>query len=832
MTETGENRGRSETLLMPALAVFLVSMAVIGLELVLMRCLSIASWHHFSYLVISTALLAFGASGTLLTLIGQRLEKHFALWTGAISFAFAFSVPIAFRLAQTLPLNFQYAFYSLHQAGLAMAYHLIIFIPFLLGALVIGAALMHFSSDVHLVYGANLGGSGAGGVCMIILMYLLPATHLLYAVSVMGLLSGLCWITWACRGTDCRLSAGRAAVILCLALLAAGIMGFFEGNNDLQLRIDEYKTLARLRRWADRGQATRRFSRHSPYGRIDVFDSPRFHDTLFAGFTAPSPPPAQSKLLLNGSSAGTIYRIDSAEEASILDHTPMSLPYRIMDRPRTLLLGETGGTNIWLARRWQASHITAVQANPQIVELMRGPLASISGNVFGLPGVEAVPEAPRLFLERTEDRYDVIQITGVQGMAAGTGGMQGMQENYLLTVEGFVLALRRLRSGGMLSITRSSQSPPRDNLKFLFTAVEALRQLGINDPARHVAIFHNYLSVTTLVSPTPFTPDRCNMLRKTCRNLRLDVDWSPGGTLAPSNKFAHIPGPQDGKLSWYHHAAIKIFSGKGDQFLRHWAYNVRPATDDSPYFYNFFRWESIPVLRRTYDQGWFRKAEMGYLIVLATLLEIVVMGAILILLPLLWLRSDNNQPAGPVRRRFPTAVYFLLLGITFMMVEMALIIRFTHFLGDPILSAGGVLSAFLVFSGLGSSLSRSLFRRPPRAISVAAFGIAIVGVSYEFVLPVLFATGASWPLWLRFAAAVLLASPLAFLMGWPFPNGLKRVQAGSPPLVPWAWSANGFASVAGTPIALLLAASYGFSMVMLIGIVLYGCAAVTSWKLP
>lgn len=819
-------------LALPAIAVFLVSMAVIGLELALMRCLAIASWHHFSYLVISTALLGFGASGTLLTLVGQRMERHFELWSAFIALAFAFSVPITFRIAQTLPLNIQYAFYSLPQAGLAILYHALIFIPFLLGALVIGFALMHFSEDIHLVYGSNLVGSGMGGVCMIIMMYLLPATHLLYVVAALGLLCSICWIIQAACLPSRLITPRHAFALSCVALLVSGILTGHEIHSELPLRVDEYKTLATMQRWEADGQAEHRLTRHGPHGQVDVYDSRRFHDTLFAGFTASGAPPDQSKLLINGSAMGTIYRINNSDDAPILDHTPMSLPYRLLDTPKTLLLGTTGGTNIWLARRWDARQIQAVQRNPQIVDLMRGPLAQISGDIYSLPEVDATTEDSRLFLERTDNDYDLIQIVRSQGMAAGAGGMQGMQEDYLLTIEGFALALRRLRPGGMLSITRSTQSPPRDNLKFLFTAVRALQQMGVDDASDHIAIFHNYLSVITLVSPEPFSPSQCEKLQTAREELRLDVDWGPCETLKPSNSIAEMSGPEDHHLSWYHHAASQLFEGNGQQLLDDWVYDIRPATDNSPYFYNFFRWKSVPVLREAFGTGWFRKAEMGYLIVLGTLGEVLVLGAILILLPLLWLRRNKQDSAGPIRGRLPTATYFLLLGVTFMMVEMALIIRFTHFLGDPILSAGGVLSIFLLFTGLGSSLSRKLVHPPARAIRVAVLGIALISLSYEFLLDPIFSAGASWPLWLRFITSLGLSAPLAFLMGWPFPNGLARVQEGSPPLVPWAWSANGFASVAGSPIAVLLAVSHGFSTVMLTGIILYGCAAVVAHWLP
>ena len=817
--------------LLPSLAVFLVSVAIIGLELALMRCLSVASWHHFSYLVISTALLGFGASGTLLSLVGDRLKKRFSCWIIVFALAFAVSVPLAFRAAQALPLNFQYAFYSIRQAGLALAYHLIILIPFLLGALVIGFALMQFPENVHTVYGANLLGSGAGGVWMIFMMYLLPETQLLYAVSVMGGLSAAFWLGHAVIAPNSPISTGRAVTVGASALLCGALLAILETGAPLELRIDEYKMLASLERQTARGNASRRLTRHGPRGRLDVYDSPLFHDALFAGLTTTNAAPRQSKILLNGQPTGTVYRISNPDEAPILDHTIMSLPYRLIDRADALLLGETGGTNVWLARRWDARRITAVQRNPQLVQLMKGPLSDISGQVFSQPGVTATAESPRLFLERTDQTYDIIQVIRTQGMAAGTSGMQAMQEDYLLTVEGFSLALERLKPNGLLCVTRSMQSPPRDNIKVFLTAVRALERLGVEEPSRHVVLLHNYLAATTVVASRPFGADRCDKLRRACESLRLDVDWSPCPHLEPSNTIARIPGPDDSDLSWYHHAASSVFSSNANQFLRRWVYDVRPATDDSPYFYNFFRWQSVPVLRRTFGRAWFRKAEVGFLMVLGTLAEVIVVGAVLILLPLFWLRRRESTTV-PVRGRLPTLTYFLLLGVTFMMVEMALIIRFAHFLGDPILSAGGMLSAFLVFSGLGSSCSNRIIRRPTYAIGTAVLGIAAIGVSYEFLLEPVFSAGASWPVAARFLTSVLLAAPLAFLMGWPFPNGLAKVQAGSPPLVPWAWSANGFASVAGTPIAVLLAVAHGFSTVMVLGVVLYGCDGLVAWKLP
>jgi len=477
-------------LALPAAAVFLVSAAILGLQLALMRCLAVAGWYHFSYLVISTALLGFGASGTLLTLVGHVLERRFVQWAAALTLAFGLSVTLSFRAAQALPLDPQYALYSARQAGLMLAYHILFLVPFFLGAAVIGLSLMHFRHGVHAVYGASMLGSGAGSLLMILLMYVLPEARLLYAVSALALAAAGIWTACIahsnsqgraapCRQSDAPPELRRIRTALVVAIAASAVLlAVGERVWPLQPRIDQYKMLSVVRRWEAEGGARHLLSRHSPRARLDVYESPRFHYTLFASLTTTLTPPSQLMILADGNPAGAVLRISGPEEAAILDHTPMSLPYRLRDRPRVLLLGETGGMNVWLAQRWDASGVTVVQRNPQVIELLGGPLASMGGRVLSLPGVVAAAADPRLFLETTRERYDIIQIVQAEEMPAGGAGMLSLHEDFLLTREGLALCLRRLRPNGLLAITRGIQWPPRDNVKILATVTEALESLG------------------------------------------------------------------------------------------------------------------------------------------------------------------------------------------------------------------------------------------------------------------------------------------------------------------------------------------------------------------
>jgi len=74
---------------MIAFSIFLISAATLGLELVLVRALSVGHWHHLSFMVISTALLGFGVGGTLVTIGSKFLTAGYkkSLWAFAMGLA-------------------------------------------------------------------------------------------------------------------------------------------------------------------------------------------------------------------------------------------------------------------------------------------------------------------------------------------------------------------------------------------------------------------------------------------------------------------------------------------------------------------------------------------------------------------------------------------------------------------------------------------------------------------------------------------------------------------------------------------------------------------------
>src|SRR5690349_17035984 len=162
------------------------------------------------------------------------------------------------------------------------------------------------------------------------------------------------------------------------------------------------------------------------------------------------------------------------------------------------------------------------------------------------------------------------------------------------------------------------------------------------------------------------------------------------------------------------------------------------------------------------------------------------------------------------------------------MVEIALLQRFTLFLGEPIYAFAVVLGSLLVFTGVGAYLGERLSRRPGRGISAAltaAIAVLLVtAVGMPHVFDVTLGLGLPW----RVIISAALVAPLGMALGMPFPLGLVAVGAGAPTLVPWAWGVNGFFTVIGSVVAMLLGMMFGFSVVLAVAGACYVLCFLTS----
>jgi len=272
--------------------------------------------------------------------------------------------------------------------------------------------------------------------------------------------------------------------------------------------------------------------------------------------------------------------------------------------------------------------------------------------------------------------------------------------------------------------------------------------------------------------------------------------------------------------------------GSSNDFINEYKYDIQVATDNRPYFNNYFKWSSLKEFLSLPGQAGISMIGVGYPTLLVTLAQASIAAFVLILLPLLFVPVDKKKAASG---RKNIIIYFLAIGLAFLFIEIAFIQKFTLILSQPLYAVAVTLCAFLIFSGLGSLYVQRCLKTASSSIiavllrrSVIMIGSIIV--IYIVLLPLIGNTIMALPETVRILSAFVLAAPLAFVMGMPFPLGMATLQQNSPDLIPWAWGINGCASVLSAILAVLLAIEIGFNGVMLCAVVLYFVAWLSQTK--
>lgn len=805
-----------------------------------MRIFSITQWHHFAYMIISIALLGFGASGTFISVFRTRLTKRFLFYYRLFSCLFPGSIILSYFLNQRNRFNPFEIVWNPSQYWHLLEYYLVLFVPFLLAAICIGLTFTCHTRQIGLLYGANLIGSGVGSFSVVLCFYLFHPVDVLYIIVGVALCGTVAAFSDFKRSANLSLPKRTAKLALprrstTLALILIAVFLFLSLKYDLfmlrqHLNISEYKGLSLAKNLAGAQVLSESVS---PLGVVHTVSSPMIRNAPGLSLNYTGDVPSQIALFIDSGNAGVIAGDENVE---YLDFLPSSLVYHVRPVSNVLILGVGGGVDVLNALSHRARSVDAVELNPDIIRLVRDPFRKLTSDLYSRPDVHVINQEARGFIESTHATYDAIQISLLDSFGASSAGVHALHENYLYTVEALTRYYSRLAPQGILAITRWVKFPPRDNIKLFATAVETLEELGVTDISHHLVSIRSWATSTLLLSRSPLTPTEIDRIRTFCRERSFDTNYFPGITTADANIHNQLPSAE------YYRAAQALLFGEKEAFYTSYPYYVRPARDNSPYFFHFFKWKSLQALLRTMGKEWIPFIEWGYLVLLATLLQAGLVSLILIVLPLFVL----PRRLTPIRYKIYTVIYFICLGLGYLFVEMVYIQKFTLFLANPVSAVSVVIASFLIFSGLGSlffefrvssSNALSATCHPERSrrarqqsklctpLLLAVGGIIGVSFGYMLFLSGIFSLCAGWNDSLKILLSVALIAPLGFCMGIPFPFGLKQLSYLADELVPWAYGINGYASVLSSLIATCVAISSGFQTVILLAGMLYALAA-------
>ncbi len=785
------------------LAVALVSFASLLLELALTRLFSVVLFYHFAFFAISVALLGLGSGGVFAHIKREWLERFEIRRLGArlclLNSVFILaSVEVVLHTPVSLEVTGR-------NFGKLTIIYLAAAVPFFLTGLLFSVLFARSTKSISQLYGADLGGGAAACLAVVPLLNLIGTPNaLLLASAAMASAAAL----WA---PNLKLRRAAYAVAAFFAvLIAANYSGKLV---DVVYAKGVYRDpkLIEYARW----NAISRIEVQNQIGRYVVIDADA---TTAIMNTDPahwdhegSPTPTHTGL---PSQPGFNCK------KSLMAAAP-SVVNVLRPHGDFAIIGPGGGVDVMRAVANGSPNVTGIEINPIIVNnVMRGRYADYSYHLYDLPQVHIHVQDGRSYIRSSSDKYDAVQMTLVDTWASTAAGAFALSENNLYTVEAFREYFDHLKPDGMIAITRWEFKQPREALRVVSQAIEALHQIGVADPREHFVIIadgglnEDGRPVLVLAKKSPFTPAEYTAVADHVRS-NANLFW-----LNPTAEFA---GRQ--MLPPAAQAFQKLIDSNDPRaFARDYQYNVAPVSDSAPFF--FFTLKTKYVLKNIlagtgHGMDW--RINLG-IVVLGMLLIISVLAVLAFLILPLALHGRNRgaeRQAGLV-----ALLYFIAVGFGYILVEISLIQRFVLFLGHPTYALTVVVFLLLLSSGAGSVAAR---RRVTNANKILLLLGLITGliVLNVLVLPWLLSAAVGLPFAIKLVISALVLSPLGFLMGMPFPTGLRLV-----PTVEWAWALNAAASVLGSVMAMVIAIEFGLTITLCCAALAYLLAALFSrtWR--
>jgi spermidine synthase len=773
-----------ERLLLAGVA--LSSFAALLLELALTRLFSVVLFYHFAFLAISIALLGLG-SGGVFAYLGKSWLGRFQTRSvlSCLCLGNALVVPVVLEIVLHVPVSLSLSsanFFRLTAIYLAAA------VPFFITGLQFSILFARESQHISRLYGADLIGGALACLAVVPLLNWLGGPNAVLFAALMAAIAGAVW------SSDTKIRK------LALGLSAALLLLIATNWSGRLIDVVYAKGIFRDKAWVE-------FARWNAISRVEV-DRQGQAKTVVIDADA-------STYIMNAD----LKQWGGSEWQEDLMSAPPALANILRPHGDYAIIGPGGGVDVLRAVANGSPNVTGIEINPIIANtVMRWRYADYSYHLYERPEVHIRVTDGRSFVRNAKQNFDVVQMTLVDTWASTAAGAFALSENSLYTVEAFREYFEHLKPGGMVAITRWEFRQPREALRVVSVAMQALHELGVQDPSRNFIVVsegsldEDGIPVVVLAKKSAFT-------REEEESVRAHLSSNPG--------LMALYLPSDRKENPF---SALIARNDPYAFAKQYAYDVAPVRDDAPFF--FFTLKISQILHNDdLSQGIDWKVNLG-VVVLAMVLVISCVAVLAFLVVPLALRGGRKQQ-HPVQ-----LLYFVAVGLGYILVEIAFIQRFVLFLGHPTYALTVVVFLLLLSSGAGSLASRKWVAHPKHQWLPLVF-IAGILLLYVFILPGLLNMLVGLPFDAKLLISAVLLIPLGFAMGMPFPTGLRALASVPIPQFPatdqfqeneveWAWAMNAGSSVLGSVLAMVIAIQFGLNVALACGAAAYLIAILFS----
>lgn len=773
--------------------IFLVAFSTLSFQIMLTRLFSVISWYHLAFFAISLGMLGMTAGGVFVYLHERSfLKDRFASTLSLHSLLFGFSqalLTVAFCMAPALVAE-EHGSKMFALLALWLSW-----VPFFFSGVVTSALLTRSGTKIGRLYSTDLIGAACG--CLLVL-FALDWTDTPSLMILSGAVACVASLLFAIR-------AGNRKFQILAGVVFAAIVGLGLGNSP-----DGSLVHPRL----VKGNLVPRqhvlFSDWNTFSRVMVLKPARELPSL----NGPSPQTPQIKYLqyymdIDGLAATTVTPM---KDSHILSYDITNFAYHLKRGQRAAIIGVGGGRDMQSALNFGYQDVLGVEVNPIFIGLHHGLLRDVSGLADNDKARFVVDDA-RSYMARSEERFDLLQMSLIDTWAATGAGAFSLSENGLYTVEAWKVFLERLAPSGVFTVSRwYSPNNLGETGRMISLAKEALLEHGVSSPERHIVLVTTDKLATLMLSESPFTEEQKAAIRQIAKDFEFSIAIMPGEM--PPNVLLE---------------QVLVGHNRWEEIPELAGLNYSAPRDESPFFFNmlpfsgalrgvFLGHKLSPELLNE-DAGVVSGNIKATKFLIVLLMSLFAVALVIVFFPLLWSDKTRELVKGlPITR----ASYFSLLGMGFMFVEMGLIQRLSVYLGHPVYALGIVLFTIIASTGIGSLISDgfSLERRPIFVI-IPVFTVLLL-LALVFVLPTIITDTARYSIAIRGLVSVLATAPVGIMLGMYFPIGMRLEERnGNGCNTPWYFALNGTFGVLTSALAVCVAIQFGITLNLLLAALMY-----------
>jgi hypothetical protein len=780
------------------LGIFFTALSTLMYEILLTRIFSVTMGYHFAFMAVSLAMFGMTVGAIIVYLYPQKFpQEKIKQVLAKQSMIFSITMIVTFVLHISIPF--------LHGVSLVgFLFTAFIYtsacIPFVFSGICISLLLTRFTANINKLYAADLIGASLGCILVVQTINISGGPT---AVFICAFFTSLSSIFFALDGENRGLAKKLAAYSI--ILLAFSVIHTVMVNNNNPL----------LRLYWVRGDWTEKpmYEKWNSFSRVSIDGDSTKPEVPFAWGLSNTYDRNKkvSQLMLNidAHSTTVLSKFDGDfTKLKHLEYDVANISHYIKKNSDYMIIGSGAGRDVLSSLYFKQKSVLGIEINKDMISAINGDFGGFTGHMDKYPNVTFVGDEARSYIQRLDQKFDVIQVSVIDNWSATSSGAFVLTENALYTIETWKLLFNHLKPDGLITVTRFYRAKPSDLYRLISICTQTLLEAGIKNPRDHLLLIkcdqaerikEGSGTGTILMGKSPFTKSEQSTIDSVCSLMQFQQVLTPDKVTDSTFAFISSAGPER------------------NSYIKNFPVDISPPTDDTPFFFHLLKFKDLP--NTGFWIAWDMEFNVKAIFILLTLFVTMIILTLACIIVPLKITAKKIKLKGSASY----FAFFAFIGLGFMFVEISQIQRLNIFLGYPTYSIAAALFTLLLSSGIGSLITGKHDITSGRKNIIRFSLLLVVLVVFGIITPYIIIAFREQPTFMRVIISSLILFPLGLFMGMAFPVGMAAASKRSPEITPWLWGINGVTSVCATVLSVMIAMTWGISSSYWTG---FGCYVI------